>query len=71
VDLEKVVDGLHKEIAQTEVCATGSASQYPCGWLGTRWKGGKIMSMQASTAALEPFCQEIILPPEMRTGPLG
>jgi hypothetical protein len=29
------------------------------------------MSMQASTAALETFCQEIIPPPEMRTGPLG
>jgi hypothetical protein len=62
----------HQKIAQTEVCAPGSASQYPCGWLGTRcWKGGKIMSIEASTAALGPFCQEIIPPPEMRTGPLG
>ncbi len=44
----------------------------PCGWLGTRcWKGGKIMSIEASTAALDPFCQEIIPPPEMRIGPLG
>src|ERR1700675_4142984 len=71
-DCEKIADGLHQKIAQTEVCATGSASQNPCGWLGTRcWKGGKIMSMQASTAALDPFCQEIIPPPEMRTGLLG
>ena len=29
------------------------------------------MSMQASTAALEPFCQEIIPLPTTRTGPLG
>jgi len=71
-DLEEVADGLHQEIAQTEVCATSSASQYPCGWLGThRWKGGKIMSMQASTAALRPICQEIIPPPAMRLEPLG
>jgi hypothetical protein len=29
------------------------------------------MSIEASTAALDPFCQEILPPPEMRTGPLG
>jgi len=29
------------------------------------------MSIEASTAALDPFCQEIIPPPEMRIGPLG
>jgi len=29
------------------------------------------MSIEASTAALDPFCQEIISPPEVRTGPLG
>jgi hypothetical protein len=29
------------------------------------------MSMQASTAALRPICQEIIPPLVMRTGPLG
>lgn len=56
----------------THVCATSSASQNPCGWLGTRRReGGTIMSMQASTAALEPFCQEIVPPPAMRLAPLG
>ena len=29
------------------------------------------MSMQASTAALRPICQEIIPPPATRLGPLG
>jgi hypothetical protein len=29
------------------------------------------MSMQASTAALEPFCQEIIPSPTTRLEPLG
>jgi hypothetical protein len=71
-DLTEFAERLHLKIAQTEVCATGSASQYPCGWLGTRhWKGGKIMSIPASTAALRPICQEIIPPLEMRLGPLG
>jgi hypothetical protein len=58
--------------ADSSVCPTSSASQNPCGWLGThRWKGGTIMSMQASTAALEPFSQEIVPPPAMRLAPLG
>jgi hypothetical protein len=49
-----------QKIAQTEVCAMASASQYPCGWLGTRcWKGGTIMSIKASTAALRRICQRL------------
>lgn len=44
-------------------CAATSASQYPCGWPETsRRKGGKIMSIQASTAALDPSCQRLFLP---------
>src|SRR5579872_1431173 len=50
------------KIAQIEVCATGSASQYPCGWLGTRcWREGKILSIKASTAALRRICQRLFL----------
>jgi len=59
-------------IGDRQECLSHSASQYPCGWLGTQhWKGGKIMSIEASTAALDPFCQEIIPPTVMRVGPLG
>ncbi len=48
------------KIAQIKICATGSASQYPCGWLGTHsWKGGTIMSIRASTAVLRRICQRL------------
>jgi hypothetical protein len=68
----EIVVGSDKVETDTHACVTSSASRYPCEWLGTRhWKGGKIMSIPASTAALRPICQEIIPLPGMRTGPLG
>lgn len=65
-----------QRLAQAKACAEvkqqlvqpGSASQNPCGWLGKpRGKGGKIMSIQASTAALRRSGQGLFLPP--RCGP--
>ena len=51
---------------------TGSASQNPCGWRGTRQRKGedtlalvtakRSISGKASTAALRPFCQRIFFP---------
>jgi hypothetical protein len=48
-----------------------SASQYPCGWSGTQsWKGGETLTLltakrsastKASTAALRPFSQRLLL----------
>ncbi len=51
----------------------GSASQYACGWHGTpRWKGGTILSgKKASTAALDDFRHELLLPSVARTAPRG
>jgi len=50
----------------------GSASQYPCGWYGTRRsRGGKIMSTKAGTAALDPISQRLFLLPATRLAPPG
>src|SRR6266480_18543 len=50
---------------------TDSAGQYPCGWCGTQsWKGGETLTLvtakrsastKASTAALSPFSQRLLL----------
>ncbi len=51
----------------------GSAGQYPCGWHGTSgWKAGMILSgKKASTAALDDFRDELLLPSVARSAPPG